>query len=284
MKIVHTIWEVKQQVTEWKQQGLSVGFVPTMGALHAGHISLVTKSASENDKTAVSIFVNPTQFSPTEDLEAYPRDMDTDSKLCVNAGVDLIFNPSASEMYPKDFCTYIDMDDITNELCGRSRPTHFRGVCTVVNKLFNVVTPTRAYFGQKDAQQLAVIKKMVTDLSMNIEVVGCPIVREDDGLAMSSRNAYLNPAERAAALILSQALHTGEQLVSNGERSSQKIISAIRNVIETQPLAKIDYVEVVDNNTMQKVNTIDGQTLVAIAVFIGKTRLIDNVIIDIQEL
>ena len=279
MNIAETIKEVREQVKEWKKQGLSVGLVPTMGYLHEGHKSLIERAVTENDKVVVSVFVNPMQFGPTEDLESYPRDMDRDAALCENAGADLIFHPEPSEMYEDDFSSFVDMNTLTGGLCGKTRPIHFRGVCTVVAKLFNIVTPDRAYFGQKDAQQLAVIRHMVSDLSYGIEIVGCPIIREEDGLAKSSRNTYLNPEERKAALILSQSLNEGKKLVEAGEKDASKIKKAITDKINTEPLAKIDYVEVVDWKTLEPVETIDGTILTAIAVYIGKTRLIDNFII-----
>ncbi|MEE1491233.1 MAG: pantoate--beta-alanine ligase, partial [Massilioclostridium sp.] len=218
MKVSTTIAEVRSQVKEWKRQGLSVGLVPTMGYLHEGHQSLIARAARENDRVVVSVFVNPIQFGPSEDLESYPRDFERDCTLCEKTGADLVFHPEASEMYAENFCTYVDMDRLTKGLCGASRPVHFRGVCTVVSKLFHIVTPDRAYFGQKDAQQLAVIKRMVRDLSMDVEIVGCPIIREPDGLAKSSRNTYLSPQERRAAVVLSQALAEGRKALAEGER------------------------------------------------------------------
>ena len=271
MKVVKTVKEVREIVSAWKKEGLSVGFVPTMGYLHEGHQSLIIKSARQNDRTVVSVFVNPIQFGPNEDLEAYPRDL---------AGGDLIFNPEPAEMYPGHFTSFIDTTETTELLCGAVRPVHFRGVCTVVGKLFNIVQPDRAYFGQKDAQQLATIKRFVRDLNFPIEIIPCPIVREDDGLAKSSRNTYLNPAERQAALILSQSLKKGQKAIEQGERDAQKIIGIIRQNLETEPLARIDYVEVVDFENIQRTPRIEGETLVAIAVYIGKTRLIDNFIIN----
>ena len=276
MKIVDKILDVRLQVSEWKKDGLKVGFVPTMGYLHEGHESLIKKAASQNDKVVVSIFVNPIQFGPTEDLESYPRDLDRDSRLCENAGADLIFHPQKEEMYFDDFCTFVDMNGLTEELCGKTRPIHFRGVCTVVSKLFNIVTPDRAYFGQKDAQQLAIIKQMVRDLSIGVEVVGCPIVREEDGLAKSSRNTYLSKQERQAAVVLSKSLEVGKKLLQEGERDSSKVISAITEVINKEPLAKIDYVNIVDSLSVQEVQKIEKSVLIAMAVYIGKTRLIDN--------
>ena len=276
MKIVHTVAEVREAVKAWRKEGLSVGLVPTMGYLHEGHKSLIDRAVAENDKVVVSVFVNPMQFGPTEDLERYPRDMNRDSALCEAAGAALIFNPEPSEMYAGDFSSFIDMTTLTGGLCGKTRPIHFRGVCTVVGKLFNIVQPDKAYFGQKDAQQLAVIRHMVNDLNFNLEIVGCPIIREDDGLAKSSRNTYLNEAERQAALILSKSLEKGREMIEAGERDSAVIKNAIMEMISTEPLAKIDYVEIVDWNNLEPVDRIEGPVLNAIAVYIGKTRLIDN--------
>ncbi len=278
MKISGNINETRTIVKEWKQQGLKVGLVPTMGYLHEGHLSLIRRAKAENDRVVVSIFVNPMQFGPTEDLASYPRDLDRDAGLCENEGVDLIFHPEPSEMYESDFCSYVDMSGLTEELCGKSRPVHFRGVQTVVSKLFHIIPADHAYFGQKDAQQLAIIKRMVRDLNFDIEIVGCPIVREEDGLAKSSRNTYLNKEERQAALILSKSLKAAKELTENGEKDAEKIISCIRNIIHTEPLARTDYIEVVDFDTIKPVKTIKGTTLIAIAVYIGKTRLIDNII------
>ena len=279
MKIVGIVKEVREQVKEWKKQGLSVGFVPTMGYLHEGHKSLMDAARKGNDKVVVSIFVNPMQFGPTEDLATYPRDLDHDAALCESAGVDLIFHPEAEEMYEKDFCSFVDMTGLTEGLCGKTRPIHFRGVCTVVNKLFNIVTPDHAYFGQKDGQQLAVIKRMVRDLNMDIEIVGCPIVREEDGLAKSSRNTYLSPEERKAALILSKTVALGKELAKT-EKDANKVVEAMKKNIETEPLAKIDYVEAVDALSMAPVEKLEGTCMLAMAVYIGKTRLIDNTLIN----
>ena len=279
MKIVGTVKEVREQVKEWKKQGLSVGFVPTMGYLHEGHKSLMDAARKGNEKVVVSIFVNPMQFGPTEDLATYPRDLDHDAALCESAGVDLIFHPEAEEMYEKDFCSFVDMTGLTEGLCGKTRPIHFRGVCTVVNKLFNIVTPDHAYFGQKDGQQLAVIKRMVRDLNMDIEIVGCPIVREEDGLAKSSRNTYLSPEERKAALILSKTVALGKELAKT-EKDANKVVEAMKKNIETEPLAKIDYVEAVDALSMAPVEKLEGTCMLAMAVYIGKTRLIDNTLIN----
>lgn len=278
MKVVKTIKEVHEIVKAWRKEGMSVGLVPTMGYLHEGHQSLIAKSASQNDKTVVSVFVNPMQFGPNEDLEAYPRDMERDMAAVESAGGDIIFNPEPCEMYPQHFTSFIDTTETTELLCGASRPIHFRGVCTVVGKLFNIVMPDRAYFGQKDAQQLATIKRFVRDLDFDIEIIPCPIVREEDGLAKSSRNTYLSTEERQAALILSRSLNLGKKAIEDGEKDAKKIISIIMDNLQTEPLARVDYVEVVDFQNIQRVEKIEGETLVAIAVYIGKTRLIDNFI------
>ena len=280
MDICYTIKDVRERVNDWKREGLTVGFVPTMGYLHEGHKSLMQAARANNDKVVVSVFVNPMQFGPNEDLESYPRDFEKDSALCESVGVDLIFHPDPEEMYADGFCSYVDMNGLTTELCGKSRPIHFRGVQTVVLKLFNIVKPDRAYFGQKDAQQLAVIKRMVKDLNVDTEIVGCPIVREADGLAKSSRNTYLNPDERKAALILSRSLKLGRKLIENGETDAKAVIKAITDSINTERLAQIDYVDVVDFDTITPVDRIGKSVLVAIAVYIGKTRLIDNFIIE----
>ena len=276
MITANTVSEVRTQVKQWKIEGKTIGLVPTMGYLHEGHASLIKRAREENEKVVVSIFVNPIQFGPTEDLASYPRDFARDSRLCEELGADLIFHPQPEEMYAKDFCTYTDMDVLTEQLCGKSRPTHFRGVCTVVSKLFHIVAPDQAYFGEKDAQQLAVIRRMARDLNFDIEIVGCPIVREPDGLAKSSRNTYLNPKERQAALVLSKSIREGKRLIEDGETNASRIKEKMCALIQAEPLARIDYVEIVDGNSLQPVERIDGPVLGAIAVYIGKTRLIDN--------
>lgn len=280
MKIAYTVEDVKSQVRQWKKEGLTVGLVPTMGYLHEGHESLVKRAVAENDRVVVSVFLNPTQFAPNEDLASYPRDFEADTKLCEGAGAALVFHPEPSEMYAEDACTFVDMTAVTKELCGKSRPIHFRGVCTVVNKLMNISMADRAYFGQKDAQQLAVIRRMVRDLNMNVEVVGCPIIREPDGLAKSSRNTYLSEEERKAGLVLSQAVKLGQKLVAEGEKSAAAVTGAMSELISAEPLAKIDYVSMVSWNSIEPVETIEGPVLVAMAVYIGKTRLIDNFIYE----
>ena len=280
MIVARTVEEVKAQVREWKKQGLSVGLVPTMGYLHEGHQSLIKRAVAENDRAVVSVFVNPIQFAPNEDLETYPRDLEADCRLCERTGAAMVFHPDPSEMYHDDFTTFVDMTGVTAELCGKSRPTHFRGVCTVVNKLFNIVTPDKAYFGQKDAQQLAVIRRMVRNLNMNVEVVGCPIIREADGLAKSSRNTYLSAEERKAALVLSRAIFAGEKMIKDGERDGDKVLAAMRAIIEAEPLARIDYAEMVRWDSIEIHHTVDCPVLTAIAVYIGKTHLIDNFIAE----
>lgn len=281
MKVVKTIEEVRTQVKEWKKEGLRVGLVPTMGFLHEGHKSLILRAAEENDRVVVSDFVNPTQFGPTEDFASYPRDINHDAKLCEEAGAALVFHPEPEEMYAKDSCTFVDMDGLTKGLCGKTRPTHFRGVCSVVAKLFNIVTPDRAYFGQKDAQQLAVIRRMARDLNFDIEIVACPIVREEDGLAKSSRNTYLSEEERKAAVVLSRALNKGKALIENGEKSADAVKKAIEEELKNEPLARIDYVEVVNAENIEAIEEIQGSVLTAIAVYIGKTRLIDNFMVEV---
>ncbi|MDP0488862.1 MAG: pantoate--beta-alanine ligase [Fusobacterium sp. JB020] len=274
MNIVSKVSKVRGLVRGWKKEGLSVGLVPTMGYLHEGHLSLIKKCREENDLVVVSIFVNPTQFGENEDLSSYPRDLKADSALCKSAGVDLIFNPSPEEMYI-DPCAYVNINGLSKNLCGKSRPIHFKGVCTVVSKLLNIVTPDRAYFGEKDAQQLAIIKKMVKDLNFDVKIVGCPIVREKDNLAKSSRNFYLNEEERQAALILSKALELGKDYLKK-DNNVNHLKEVIVNKINSEPLAKIDYVEVVDSLNIEPASEIKKDILVAVAVYIGNTRLIDN--------
>ena len=281
MKIVETIQEVRENVKAWRTEGLTVGFVPTMGYLHEGHQSLIQRAAKENDRVVVSIFINPLQFGEKEDLETYPRDLEKDSVLCDSAGTDLIFHPTAEEMYGNDFCSFVDMNDLTDTLCGKSRPGHFRGVCTVVMKLFNIVKPDKAYFGQKDAQQVAVIKRMVRDLNMDLEVIACETVREADGLAKSSRNVRLNQEERRASTILQEALQTAEEKLAAGIRASGEIQRSIREKLASEASVKLDYAEIVDLETLRPVQRIEAPALVAAAVYVGKTRLIDNFIYEL---
>lgn len=276
MKVIKKIDELREILKPYRLAGKTIGLVPTMGFLHEGHASLIKKAVADNDIVVVSDFVNPIQFGPNEDLEAYPRDIDKDSALCQSLGADFIFNPEPSEMY-HDKKTLVDIEGLSDNLCGAKRPGHFRGVCTVCTKLFNIVGPDRAYFGQKDAQQLAIIKKMVLDLNIPVEIVPVPIVREEDGLAMSSRNTYLNKDERKAALCLSKAIFAGEKMAKDGA-SLEEVLEKMTEIINKEKLAKIDYISAVDLETIEDVKTFDQDTLVAIAVYIGKTRLIDNFI------
>ncbi|EAI6709790.1 pantoate--beta-alanine ligase [Campylobacter upsaliensis] len=275
MQIINDIKDLKNIIKKWKNQGLSIGYVPTMGYLHEGHLSLI-KKASKNDKIIVSIFVNPMQFGVNEDLATYPRDLERDAKLCENEGVAVLFTPSVEQMYPKGFSSYVDMNSLTDKLCGAKREGHFRGVCTILMKFFHLITPDVAYFGQKDAQQCAVVKHMVEDLNLDLEIEICPIIREKDGLAKSSRNVYLNEAERKAALVLSRAIFLGENLIQKGERESKIILQAMREELQKESLARIDYIELVNPKTMQNLERIEDSALGALAVYIGKTRLIDN--------
>lgn len=279
MKVIKKIDELQEILKNFKKEGKSIGLVPTMGFLHKGHASLIKKAVSENDIVVVSDFVNPIQFGPNEDLEAYPRDIDADSKLCEDLGADFIFNPEPSEMY-HDKKAFVDIEGLSDNLCGARRAGHFRGVCTVCTKLFNIVGPNRAYFGQKDAQQLAIIKKLVFDLNIPVEIIPCPIVREDDGLAMSSRNTYLSTEERKAALCLSKSIFEGEKMAKDGF-SVKEVLGKMEEIISAEKLAKIDYISAVDLETIEDVDNFNKDTLVAIAVFIGKTRLIDNFIYEV---
>ena len=274
MQVTTTVEETRKLVKNWKKEGKTVGLVPTMGFLHEGHASLIRRCREENDIVVVSDFVNPIQFGPTEDLEAYPRDFKRDSELCESLGADLIFHPEPKDMY-HDPHAFVSINTLSETLCGKTRPIHFKGVCTVVTKLFHIVAPDRAYFGEKDAQQLAIIRKMVKDLNFDIEIVGCPIVREEDGLAKSSRNTYLNDKERQAALCLSRAVKTGKEVIYTGA-DEKEVLNPMKAIIEAEPLARIDYVMMVDALTMQPIEKADRDVLVAMAVYIGKTRLIDN--------
>ena len=276
MIISGSIKEVREVIGNWKKRGFSVGLVPTMGYLHPGHISLIERARKENDMVVVSIFVNPIQFGPNEDLDTYPRDMTHDREVCEKAGAELIFAPQPSEMYPSDNFAFVDIKELGDGLCGAKRPGHFSGVCTVVSKFFNIVLPNRAYFGEKDAQQLAIIRRMVKDLNIGTEIVSCPIVREADGLAMSSRNLYLSPEERKAALSISRSLSAAKELMRKGEKDAVKIRETIVAGISAEPLARIDYAEIVDSADLSPVQRIEKPVLAAVAVYFGKTRLIDN--------
>lgn len=281
MRLIDSISDIKAVIKAQKSMGKTIGLVPTMGYLHEGHMSLVNMSVQHNDFTVLSVFVNPVQFGPNEDFERYPRDIDRDIKMAETAGVDVVFSPSVSEMYPDGYKTYVEVEGITNILCGRTRPGHFKGVTTVVNKLFNIVQPDRAYFGQKDAQQVVVIKKMVKDLNMNLEIVTCPIVREKDGLAMSSRNVYLSGEERKSALILSKSLFEAEELIKKGETGKENILKYITDRIKSEKSAQIDYIEIINAETLDSIEFLKGRVLIALAVKFGNTRLIDNVIVEV---
>lgn len=281
MQVITSIVDLKSLIHQYRQQGKRIGLVPTMGYLHTGHLTLMGQARKEQDVVVASIFVNPIQFGPKEDYAAYPRDIARDSKLAADAGVDILFVPSVEEMYPQginNMTTYVDVLKVTEGLCGASRPGHFRGVATVVNKLFNLVEPHTAYFGQKDAQQVVVIRSMVRDLNMNVKIVSVPIVREADGLALSSRNVFLSPDERKAALVLSRALKTAHELLDGGEQQADKLLAAMQQLIQAEPLAAIDYVSISDAQSLTELATVDRPALVALAVKIGKTRLIDNFI------
>ena len=278
MEIITTIENIRSIVNHWKDKGYSIGFVPTMGYLHDGHAAVIDQARKDNDKVIVSIFVNPTQFGENEDLNSYPRDINRDKSLCEAHKADIIFSPTSDEMY-HDRKAFVNIVELSDTLCGISRPIHFKGVCTVITKLFNIIQPTNAYFGEKDAQQLAIIRKMVYDLNFPVNIIGVPIVRESDGLAKSSRNTYLSKEERKAATILYKAIQMGKQTIKHGA-SADSIINTMTEIINTEPLAKIDYVSVVDANTMQPVHEITSPVLVAMAVYIGSTRLIDNFSFD----
>lgn len=280
MEILRTISEVRNVVSGAKREGKRIGFVPTMGALHEGHMSLVEEAKKRSGLVIVSIFVNPTQFGPGEDLDKYPRTLDSDLEKCRLEGVDVVFAPAADEMYPEKNLTWVKVDKITEGLCGDSRPGHFRGVCTVCTKLFNIVQPDAACFGQKDAQQAAVIKRMVRDLNMPLEIVVCPTVREADGLAVSSRNAYLSRQHRLDASLLYKSLKAAETLITQGEKDVDKVVCKIRNVLSEKNSIEVEYINVVDLKTLEPVERIEGENLVAVAVKIDSTRLIDNIVVD----
>ncbi|WP_202709214.1 pantoate--beta-alanine ligase [Sporosalibacterium faouarense] len=282
MKILNTVDDIREEIKAARKVNKSVGLIPTMGFLHEGHLSLIKNARKENDIVVVSIFVNPTQFGPNEDLESYPRDLDRDRKLVEEAECDLLFVPEVDEMYPSGYKTYVEVEgNITKRLCGESRKGHFKGVTSVVSKLFNIVSPDRAYFGQKDAQQVAVIEQMVRDLNFDIEIIPCPIVREEDGLALSSRNIYLKPMEREDATILSKSLFKAKEMIENGEKDAKIIKDFVTYNIMTVEYAKIDYVEVVSARTLEEIRTIEGDVLIAVAVKIGEPRLIDNIRMEV---
>ncbi|WP_434564593.1 pantoate--beta-alanine ligase [Thermoanaerobacterium thermosaccharolyticum] len=278
MIVVEKISDVREAIKAQKAQGKTIGLVPTMGYLHKGHLSLVKKARENSDFVCASVFVNPIQFGPNEDYNKYPRDIERDLKLLEENGCDLVFTPSVEEMYPNERLTTISVSKITNKLCGAYRPGHFDGVCTVVTKLFNIFTPDIAVFGQKDAQQVAVIKKMVEDLNIPVKIIASPIVRDKDGLALSSRNVYLNDDERHAALILNKSLKEAEKILKSGERNAENIISRVKNILESEPLCKIQYVSCVHPDTLEDLTAINDKALIAIACYIGNTRLIDNLL------
>lgn len=282
MRIITKAKDMREAVREEKSCGKSIGFVPTMGFLHEGHLSLVRESVRKTDVTVVSIYVNPAQFGPQEDFKDYPRDINRDTEILKTEGVDCIFSPDNEEIYPEGYKTYVEVHDLQDKLCGRSRPGHFRGVCTVVLKFFHIIEPDFAYFGQKDAQQAIILKRMVQDLDFGVKIEVLPIVREEDGLALSSRNTYLDQEERKAAQVLFQSLEEARKMVMNGEQDSARIISRMKERISQEPRAKIDYVEIVDMETLNPATKIGNEALAALAVFIGKVRLIDNTILKVK--
>jgi pantoate--beta-alanine ligase len=283
MRIITSPPAIRDYCRSVRSRGKIIGFVPTMGFLHEGHLSLMRQARSESDLCVVSVFVNPTQFGPSEDYSTYPRDLNRDSEMAAGVGVDVIFAPAPEDMYPRGYKTFVEVEDITEKMCGASRPGHFRGVTTVVAKLFNLVQPHKAYFGQKDAQQAIALKRMVADLNFDVEVIVMPTVREEDGLAMSSRNRYLSPAERQAALVLIRSLNMAEDLAKAGQSDAAEISRRMRDMIEAEPLARIDYISIVDADTLEDLDLVQGKVLIALAVFIGKTRLIDNVVLDLDD-
>ena len=276
MRLLTRVADTQRALDKEREAGRTVGFVPTMGFLHEGHASLIRRARADNDVVAVSIFVNPLQFGANEDLEAYPRDLDSDLSLCETEGADLVFHPSAAEMYPEPNPFTVTVGEIGAKLCGRTRPGHFDGVATVVAKLFNIAGQCRAYFGRKDAQQLVIIEQLAGALNFPVTVVGCEIVREPDGLAMSSRNVYLNPVERRAGLVLKRALDEAELSIRNGQRDGGRIARQMETRISSEPLARLDYASVVDTETLEDLRRLDGPALLAVAAWVGKARLIDN--------
>jgi pantoate--beta-alanine ligase len=279
MKVIKKIDEMRSAVSDIKSRGMSIGFVPTMGYLHEGHLSLVRESLRKADVTVVSIFVNPAQFGPREDFKEYPRDLNRDSEVLEREGVDYLFVPESDEIYPQGHKAFVEVYDLQDKLCGRSRPGHFRGVCTIALKLFNIINPDISFFGQKDAQQVIILKRMVKELHLEVIIEVLPIIREEDGLALSSRNKYLTQEERKAALVLSKSLKVAQSMMEKGQRDSAAIIKEMKEIIGREPLAKIDYVEIVDVDKLNPVAEIEKEALVAMAIFIGKVRLIDNTIL-----
>lgn len=283
MEVVKTIERVRSLVKKVRKQDKTIGLVPTMGALHIGHISLIKTAAQRSDFVVVSIFVNPTQFGPSEDFDKYPRPFEQDSQICRDNGVDVVFAPSSEEMYGQSSLTWVDVDKLTEPLCGRSRPGHFRGVTTVCSKLFNIVLPDFAFFGQKDAQQAIVIRRMVADLNMPLEVVVCPTVREKDGLAVSSRNKYLTESERKDAPLIYEALKKGQTMIASGTKETRQILDEIKEILNRSKLIEPEYVEIVDAGTLQPAEVVESELLIAIAAKLGSTRLIDNIRVDASK-
>jgi pantoate--beta-alanine ligase len=283
MRIIRTVAEMKALSREIRARGERIGFVPTMGSLHEGHLSLVRECRAKSDVTVVSIFVNPAQFGPKEDLGSYPRDLERDAGLLEREGVDHLFHPGPSDMYPEGYRTYVTVEDLEDRLCGRSRPGHFRGVCTVVLKLFDIVRPDAAFFGWKDAQQVVILKRMVADLDLDVRIEALPLVRDGDGLALSSRNSYLSAEERKAALVLSRSLAEARRMIEGGETDAGAVSGKIEEAVAGEPRARLDYVEVVDPGNLQPLERIDGEALIALAVHIGRTRLIDSILISRKE-
>ncbi len=283
MNTVKKIEKMKSALRDIRCLGKSVGFVPTMGYLHEGHLSLVKASLKDSDCTVVSIFVNPTQFGPKEDFKEYPRDLARDTRLLEELGVDFLFCPDSTEMYPPDYKTYVEVENLQDKLCDRSRPGHFRGVCTVVLKLFNIVQPDVAFFGQKDAQQAIILKRMVSDLNLDVRIDVMPTVREEDGLALSSRNVYLNSEQRQAALCLSGSLREAAGMIRSGERRTAPLMDRMREIIDGEDLAKLDYIAIVDMGSLEPLKEIEKEALIALAVFFGSVRLIDNMMVSVEE-
>ncbi len=281
MKIITTVKEMQTEAEKLRRRGKIIGLVPTMGYLHEGHLSLIRIARKKADVVVISIFVNPTQFGPNEDLDKYPRDIKRDEKLASETGVDIIFYPSNEEMYPERYLTYVTVEKITETLCGTSRPGHFRGVTTICAKLFNIVKPHFAVFGEKDYQQAAVIKQMLRDLNLDMKIITGTIVREADGLAISSRNAHLSPEERQDALVLNRSLKFAEEMIQNGEKRAEAIIKTVKKMIEEKKSTRVDYVSVVDPDTLASLEKIEDKALIALAVFVGDTRLIDNRIVKV---
>ncbi|MBT9170880.1 MAG: Pantothenate synthetase [Actinobacteria bacterium] len=279
MKVISTIKELRAELSKERQEGKTIGLIPTMGYFHQGHLELMRRAREECAVVVVSLYVNPTQFAPSEDFESYPRDFERDKRLAENVGVDYLFCPSNAEMYLPNHLTYVEVEKITNKLCGASRPHHFKGVTTVVAKLFNIVKPDKAYVGQKDAQQVVVIKKMVKDLNFDLEIVVVPTAREEDGLAMSSRNTYLSAVEREEALVLSKSLQHAKELIDSGERIAQKIKEEMQKLIKSKPHVNLEYISICDHKTLEELSRIEGETLIALAAKAGKVRLIDNIVI-----